>query len=74
MNSCPRMLALREKCPNTELFPGPYFPAFRLNTERYSIYLRIQCECGEIRTRKNSVFGRFSRSVIVPYYKLFNKA
>ena len=31
---------------------GPCFPAFGLNTERYSISLRIQCECGEIRTGK----------------------
>ena len=23
---------LREKCPNTELFSGPYFPAFSRNT------------------------------------------
>ena len=35
-----------------EVFPGLYFPAFGLNTERY----------GVIRTRKNSVFGHFSRS------------
>ena len=34
---------------------GPYFPAFELNTERYS-------ECGEIQTRNNSGFGHFSRS------------
>ena len=26
--------SLREKCPNTEFFSGPYFPAFGLNTER----------------------------------------
>ena len=44
------------------VFPGPYFPAFRLNTERYGISLRIQSECGKIWTRKNSVFGHFSRS------------
>ena len=37
---------LREKCPNTEFFFGPYIP-------------RIQFECGKIRTRKNSVFGHF---------------
>ena len=35
----------------------------RLNTERYSVSLRIQSEYGKIRTRKNSVFGHFSRSV-----------
>ena len=59
MNSCPRMLALREKYPNTELFPGPYFPAFGLNTERYSIHLRIQYECGEIRIRKTRYLDAF---------------
>ena len=32
-------------------FSGPYFPAFRLNTGRYSVYLRIQSKCGKIRTR-----------------------
>ena len=29
---------------------GPYFPAFGLNTERYGESLRIQCECGNMRT------------------------
>ena len=33
----------------------PYFPAFRLNTEIYSVNLHIQSECRKIRTRKNSV-------------------
>ena len=41
---------------------GPYFPAFGLNTESYSASLRIQSECGKIRTRNNSVLGHFSRS------------
>ena len=31
---------------------GPYFPAFGLNTERF-VSLRIQSECGKIRTRIN---------------------
>ena len=30
---------------------GSYFPAFGLNTESYSVSLRIQSECGKIRTR-----------------------
>ena len=30
---------------------GPHFPAFRLNMERYRISLRIQSECGKMRTR-----------------------
>ena len=33
-------------------FSGPYFPAFVLHTERYGVSLRIQSECGKIRTRK----------------------
>ena len=53
---------LREKCQNTGLFSGPYFPAFGLNEERYSVSLRIQSECAKIWTRKNSVVGHFSRS------------
>ena len=35
-------------------FFGPYFPPFGLNTERYSVSLCIQSECGKIRTRKTS--------------------
>ena len=34
-------------------FSGAYFPAFGLNTKRYSVSLRTQFECGKIRTRKN---------------------
>ena len=33
-------------------FFGPYFPAFGLNSARYSVSVRIQSECGKIRTRK----------------------
>ena len=44
------------------VFSGPYFPAFGLNTERYEVSLRIQSECGKIRSRKNSIFGHFSGS------------
>ena len=45
------------------VFSGPHFPAFGLNTEiYYSVNLRIQSECGNMRTRRNSVFGHFSHS------------
>ena len=44
------------------VFSGPYFPVLGLNTEIYSVNLRIQSEYRKIRTRKNSVFGHFSRS------------
>ena len=42
-------VTLCEKCQNTVFF--------------YFVNLRIQSEYGKIRTRKNSVFGHFSRSV-----------
>ena len=32
-------------------YSGPYFPAFGLNTERYSVSFRIHSECAKIRTR-----------------------
>ena len=32
-------------------YSGPYFPACRLNAETYSVSLRLQSECGKIRTR-----------------------
>ena len=41
------------------LFSGPYFPAFGLNTERYSVSLRIQSECGKMRTRKTPYLDTF---------------
>ena len=41
---------------------GPYFPVFGLNTEKYSVSLRIKSEFRKIRTRNNSVFGHFPRS------------
>ena len=32
-------LPLREKCPNTEVIPGLYFPVFGLKTDIYSVNL-----------------------------------
>ena len=32
-------------------YSGPHFPVFGLYTERYSISLRIQSKCGQMRTR-----------------------
>ena len=36
----------------------------RFYTERYGVSLRNQSECGKIRTRKYSIFGHFSGSVL----------
>ena len=41
---CVKSVRIRSYC-------GSYFPAFGLNTERYSVYLHIHSECGKIRTR-----------------------
>ena len=50
------------KVSKSGVISGPYFPVFELNTEIYSVNLRIQSEYRKIRIRKNSVFGHFSRS------------
>ena len=44
------------------VFSDLYFPVFIMNTEIYSVNLRIHSEYRKIRTRKNSVFRHFSRS------------
>ena len=45
-----KQFTLCEKCPYSQ-YSGPYLPAFGLNTERYSVSLRIQSECGKMWTR-----------------------
>ena len=57
-------VSLRENCPYSE-FPCPYFPAFGLNTERYSVSLRIQSECGKIQTSKTPNTGTFEAVCII---------
>ena len=47
------------------VFSGRYFLSGSSPNAGYSLYFRIQFESGKIRTRKNSVFGLFSRSDIV---------
>ena len=47
------LLNLNDHCIKSVRIPSytdPYFPAFGLNTERY-VSLRIQSECGKMRTR-----------------------
>ena len=45
-----------------EVTSGPYFPAFGLNTDIYSVNLSIQSKYRKMRTRNNSAFGHFSGS------------
>ena len=73
-----RIIFTAWRVPKYGVFSGPHFPAFGLNTERYTFpafglntSLRIQSVCGEIRTKKNSIFGYFSRSASL-ISKLFN--
>ena len=44
-------------------FSGPYFLAFELNTDRFSVSLRIQSKCGEIRTRKTANTDNFYAAI-----------
>ena len=41
------------------VFSGPYFPAFRLNTKRYVVSLRIQSECGKYGPEKTPRLDTF---------------
>ena len=40
-------------------FSGPFFLALELNTDRFSVSLRIQSKSGEIRTRKTPNTDKF---------------
>ena len=42
-------------------FSGPNFPAFGLKTEIYSLNLRIQPECGKIRSEKLGIQTLFTQ-------------
>ena len=46
-------------------FPGPYFPAFGLNTERY-VSLHIQSEWGKIWIRKTPNADTFYAVLVTP--------
>ena len=52
-------------------YSGSHFPAFGLNTtERYSVSLRIQSECGKMRTRITPTTDAF-HDVILVYLCLY---
>ena len=52
--------SLHEKWLNTELFLVRIFPHSD-RIRRDSLSLRIQSECGKIRTRKSTIFGHFTQ-------------
>ena len=57
--STSRCVYLASKVSKFKDFSGPYFPIFELNTDIYSLSLRIQYEYGKILTRKTSNSGTF---------------
>ena len=46
-------------------FSGLYFPTFGTNTETHGLPLRIQSECGEIRTKKLRIRTLFTQCLII---------
>ena len=62
-------------------FSDSYFPAVGLNTETYWVFLRIQCKCGKIQTRKtpntdtfhavqgSSVFKSLQKTCQIKFWK-----
>ena len=54
------------------VFSGPYFATFGLNTERYRVSLRIQFECGKIRTRKTPYLDTFHAVFQLPAMSNFS--
>ena len=56
-----------QKVSKYRVISGPYFPVFRLNTEIYSVNLRIQSKYRKIWTRNNSIFEHFLRSDLFPF-------
>ena len=54
----------RVKCMRIRSYSGPHFPSFRLNTEKYSVFLRIQSECGK--TANTDTFYKVYFSHFIP--------
>ena len=50
------------------VFSGPYFPAFGLNTERYSVSLRIAPNAKKYGPEKTSILGHFSCSALLSLF------
>ena len=57
------------KCGRIRSYSGPHFPSFGLNTERHGVSLRIQSECGKMRSRITSNTDTF-HAVIAFLFKI----
>ena len=62
------------KVPKCEVFFGPYFPAFGMDTEIYYVFLRIQSECRKIRTKKTLHLATFHAVHLVITKQYLTKA
>ena len=66
------MLCVKNVC--IQSYSGPYFPAFGLNEERYSISLRIQSECGKIRNiiapNTYTFYAVIQRGIFISYQNI----
>ena len=60
------------KSARIQSFSGPHFPAFGLNTQRCSASLRVQSECGKIRTRKTLNTGTFLTVYVFLYLRFMS--
>ena len=58
------------KCIRIRSYSGPYFPTFGLNTERYSVSLRIQSEYGKIRTKVTPNWDTFYAIIVALFLHL----
>ena len=52
-------------------FSDPHFPTFRLTKEIYSVNIRIQSQCGKIRTRKTPDTDTFYAVVLRTLRKIY---
>ena len=57
-----------EKAVRIRNYSGPHLPAFGLNTEIYSVSLRIQSKCGKMQIRINANTDTF-HALLVPQKK-----
>ena len=51
-------------------YSGPYFSVFGLNTERHEVSLRIQSECGKMRTRITPNTNTFHAACLIHVQRL----
>ena len=57
-------------------YPGPYFSAFGLNTERYGVSNYIQSECRKTQTKKHCFIynGKSKNIALYAYFCMFLKS